>query len=284
MLSVRPLAPLLGAAVSGLDLSRGISKPTAAELLRLLDAHGVLIVHGQQLTPHSLVAFGRSLGPLQTHARERCAVPEFPELLIYSNIVENGEPIGYPDAVRSWHMDGAHLKTPYRATLQYAAEIAIKVGVTPSDTRFASTRAAYDTLEPALRQQLFGMHAVHVHGITKTKRSTPYFADAGMSQIFRRGVDHPVVRTHPRSGHKSLYADPASTSHIRGMHARDSAALLAQLYAHIEQPAHVYRHCWQAGDLVLWDNGFIQHRTTADPEPPLRRLLYRALIREASES
>lgn len=282
-LNLRTLVPGLAAEIVETDASRGIDKAMAAAIARALDACGVIVVRALQLTPLSFVALCRNFGALQTHTRDLYAPPDQPELMVYSTLSENGETIGRPEAERSWHMDGAHLKTPHRMTLQYAVEVPVREGNALDDTCFASTRAAYDTLEPALRQQLHGMRAVHVHGIAKRKRSTPYFADAGMSQIFRRGVEHPVVRTHPRSGHKCLYVNPSSTSHIQGLNDRDSRALLARLYAHIEHPAHVYRHPWQAGDLVLWDNCAIQHRSVMQQEPPARRLLYRVQVKGAGE-
>jgi taurine dioxygenase len=281
-LNVNHLTPHIGAEITGLDLSRGLGRSTAAELLRVLDACGVVIMRGQQLTAENFVAFGRNLGELSAHPLEKFAKPDFPELLIDSNIFENGEPIGRADAGQRWRIDGAHLKTPYRATVLYAVEIPVKDGIPLGATRFASTAAAYDALEPALRQQLQGIRAVHIHGAGRKKRSTPYFPDSGLTQGFQRGVEHPVVRTHPHSGRKCLYVNPLTTSHIRGMNDQDSAALLDQLYQHMARPEFVYRLPWQVGDVVVWDNVSTQYCTEGDYALPLRRLLYRAWVKGAA--
>lgn len=280
-MKVSQLTVAFGAEIAGVDLARSPALSTVSALLRVLDTHGVVIMRGQQLTLENFITFSRSLGDLAAPAAQHLARAGYPELMIYSNILENGQPIGHPDAGRHWQTNGAHLKTPHRATLQYAVEIPMKDGVPLGDTLFASNSAAYDALESGLRQQLHGMQAIHRGGVGRKNRATPYFADAGLSQIFRRGVEHPVVRSHPLTGRKCLYVNPASTSHIRGMNDHESDALLNQLYRHIAQPAFVYRHQWQVGDVVLWDNGSIQHRAESDYALPLRRLLYRTVVKGA---
>ena len=279
MLTARNLTPYFGAELSGLDLSQGMDKATASEVLRVLDTRGVVIVRGQQLSLENFMAFSRSLGPLEVHTLKNFSPPGFPELMIYSNIIDNGEPIGRVDAGRHWHMDGAHLGTPYRATVLYALEIPVKDGVALGDTSFASTSAAYDALEPALRSQLHGMRAVNTSGAGRKKRSTPFYLDSGLTQGFQRGVNHPVVRSHPITGRKCLYVNPECTSYIRGMNDRDSDALLAQLYQHMVRSEFIYRHSWQVGDLVMWDNCSTQYRAVGDYDLPLRRLLYRTVVK-----
>ncbi len=263
-------------------MSRALDKAAIKAMLHLLDTRGLVIVRGQRLAAASLLAFSRSLGELSNHALDKFSMRDFPELMIHSNIVENGEPIGQADTGERWRIDGAHLKTPYRATLIYAVEIPAKDGIPLGDTWFASTAAAYDALDPAPRQQLQGMRAIHMHGAGRKKRSTPYFPDSGLTQGFRRGVEHPVLRTHPQTGRKCLYVNPLTTSHIRGMNNHDSSALLDQLYAHMARPEFAYRHQWQAGDLVMWDNGMTQNRTANDYELPLRRLVYRVQVKDAA--
>lgn len=274
----RVLTPRFGAEITARDLTQN-SAPLATEILRLLDIHGVLLIRGQQLTLSQFEAFSRSLGTLASHAQPHRSPPGHPDVMVQSNIIEHGQPIGYPDTARHWQSLGAHLKTPHRATLQYAVEIPLRDGVALGDTWFADTRAACDGLAPALRQQLTGMRAAHVQRAAQKKRSTPYFPDAGLTQLFRRGVEHPVLRTHPHSRRKCLYVNPLTTSHICGMNDRDSDTLLGELYAHLARPEFFYRHAWQAGDLVLWDNAATQFRTAADYELPLRRLLYRTVIK-----
>jgi taurine dioxygenase len=279
LFTVTPLTPHFAPEIIALDLSRGVGKPAVAALLNVLDTRGVVVLRGQSLTPETFAMFGRSLGELAENPLRQFAPPGAPELLICSNIIENGAALGYDDAGRRWRMEGAQLKTPTRATLAYAAEIPLKDSVPLGDTCFANTRMAYDALEPTLRQQLHGARAVALNDVNRRRRAMPYYADAGLSQLFQRGVEHPVVRTHPHTRQKCLYISEGGTARISGMNARDSDALLGELYRHMARPEFIYRHPWQAGDVVLWDNCSVQHRTIADYALPLRRLLYRAQLK-----
>ena len=280
-IGVHHLKPLIGVQISALDVTCTLDKAATRDIVHLLNTRGLVVIRDQQLTPEQLVTFSRSLGELNEHPLEKFAARGFPALMIHSNIIENGEPLGLAETGQRWRIDGAHLKTPYRASLRYAVEIPAQDGVALGDTWFASTAAAYDALEPALRQQLQGMHAIHMHGAGRKKRSTPYFPDSALTQGFRRGVEHPVIRTHPHNRRKCLYVNPLTTSHIRGMNEQDSSALLDQLYEHMAHPEITYRHQWQVGDLVMWDNCMTQYRTANDYELPLRRMLYCAQIKGA---
>lgn len=279
MFSVEPLATHTGSAISGVDLSRPLDHAIAAGLLRELDARGVLLIRDQQLAPQQLIAFCRALGELAVHPMHKFSHAEFPELMLHSNIADNGVPIGYTDTGQRWRMDGAHLKTPHRATVQYAVEIPVQSSTPLGATCFANTAAAFEALAPGLQTQLRGMHAAHPYRPGQKRRTIPFYMDAGLSQTFRRGVEHPVVRMHPVTGRLCLYVSQGSTSFIRGMHDHDSDALLAQIYQHLSSDPFVYRHAWQPGDVLIWDNNFIQHRTDCDYALPLRRLLYQVQIK-----
>lgn len=250
-------------------------------LLKLLDSRGLLILRGQPLTPPQFIAFARGLGELAVDARNAFCLPEFPQLTLHSNLVENGVPVGYHDAGRQWRMDGAHRKLPYRATLMHAVQVPHADGRTLGDTEFADTAAAFGALDSPLQSQIIGMRALHPHGAGRKWRTRPYFPDSGMTRIFHGGEEHPLIRTHPHTGRKSLYVSRGSTSHICGMNERDSEALLEQLYCHIEREAFIYRHAWQAGDLLLWDNAYVQHRSANDYALPLKRLAYRTQLKSA---
>ena len=282
MLNTRDLTPHLGVEVADLDLTRGLSPSNASALLRTLDKRGVVVLRRQNLTLDQFMAISRSLGPPYLQPQQHSARPEHPGLTLLTNIVENGQPIGNADSGRQWQSDGAHLKTPVRATIFYAVEIPEKDGTPLGDTLFANTSAAFEALEPNLQTQLRGMRAAHNAGTGRKGSSTPFYMDAGLTQIFKRGMEHPLVRAHPATGGKCLYVNQRYTSRISGMNDRDSAELLAELYRHMERPEFIYRHPWQAGDLVLCDNCSTQHRTQRDYELPARRLLYRTMLKGAA--
>lgn len=274
MFTIAPLTPDFASEITALDVSA--VKAAAPALLDALNTRGVVVIRGLALTPQQLAGFARALGELADNPLRQYAAPGVPEVLICSNIIEHGTAIGYDDAGRRWRLEGANLKTPTRATLQYAAEIAPQGS---GDTLFGSTRLACDALDPLLRQQLHGARAIALNNANRRRRAMPYYADAGLSQIFQRGVEHPVVLTHPHTRQKCLYVSEGGTARICGMNHHDSDALLKELYQHMARPEFIYRHAWRAGDLVLWDNGSVQHRTLADAEATLPRLFYRTQIK-----
>ncbi len=279
MLTASPLTPHFGVKISDTAWSGTLNPHTAAELLRLLDTHGAILIRGQKLTPEGFLNFSRRLGELAAPPERNAAHANHPELTLLSNIIENGVAIGIADSGTQWRMDGAHLKTPYRATVQYAVAVPDKDSVPVGDTCLASASAAYDAMAPRLQQQLLGLRAVHIHGAGRKKRATPFFPDSGLTQIFRQGVEHPVLRSHPVTGRKCLYVNRVSTSHLCGMNDGDSDTLLEQLYQHLDQPKFHYRHSWRVGDVLIWDNCATQHRAVADYAWHQRRLLYRAIVK-----
>jgi taurine dioxygenase len=281
MLNLRDLTPHTGVEVSNVDCAQNLPPSTVAELLRTLDERGVVLLRGQTLTMAKFMAFARALGPLVAHPYPHLSHGDFPELILNSNVADDGKPGAVPESGRHWQSDGAHQKMPHRLTVQYAVEIPAHGGTPLGDTVFAHTGAAYDALPPDLRQLLPGMHAQHTGGPVHKWRTTPYFADAGMTRIFRGGAVHPVVRTHPVTRRKCLFVAPASAVSVRGMHDRDSRELLAQLHEHLANPAFHYRHVWQVGDVLLWDNCSMQYRVDDNYAPPLRRVLYRAMVKGA---
>lgn len=282
MFTAANITPGFATGISGLPTTHAPDAPTAAALLKLLNTRGLLILRGQPLTPAQFIAFARGLGELATDARNAFCLPEFPQLTLHSNLIENGVPVGYHDAGRQWRMDGAQRKLPYRATLMHAAQVPHAGGRTLGDTEFADTAAAFDALDPALQNQIIGMRAQHPHGAGRKWRTRPFFADSGMTRIFHGGEEHPIIRTHPHTGRKSLYVSRGCTSHISGMNEQDSEALLDQLYRHIEHVDFIYKHAWQAGDLLLWDNAFVQYRSANDYALPLKRLAYRTQLNGAA--
>ena len=274
MLNVSDLTPLIGTLISGLDLAHGYTPADLKTLRRTLATRGVVVLRGQQLTAEQFLAFSHAF------AQPWVATSADMELTPLSNIVEQGIAPGRADNEVQWQAGGAHLKTPYRATLQYAVEIPLKDGAPLGDTLFASMSAAHDALDPALQAQLHGMRAVHKSSAGRRKRATTFYLDSALTQGYQGGVEHPVVRAHPDTGCKCLYVNAACTAFIRGLADRYSSELLAQLIAHLARAEFIYRHAWQIGDVLLWDNASTQHRTMKDYDAPLRRLLYRVVVKD----
>ncbi len=275
-IEVVPLGQALGAELRGIDASVPLTDDQRARIIAALDAHGVVVLRKQQLTPRQQVALCQKLGKMRVSFMNDLSVPGVPELTVVSNIVENGKPIGLVDAGALWHCDGSYLPNPDLYTVLYALEIPQRDGQTLGDTLFLSTCAAYDALPDALRKALDDAEAVHslTHHIQK-KLDNNFKAPPVKDP--KPDVVHPAVRVHPNSGRRCLYLTEGHTKELVGFSPEQSAAILKQVAEHVKQPQFVYRHRWQEGDLLIWDNCSTQHLAITD-YGTLRRRLHRAGI------
>lgn len=140
--------------------------------------------------------------------------------------------------------------------------------------------AAYAALPEATRQRLSGRRAVnsYIHGYSRERKSGPRPQLTEEQKKKTPDIEHPAVRTHPYSGRKCLFVNEGYTTQIVGMDAPESTALLSELFSHIKNPEFVYRHQWQIGDLLIWDNCATQHCAVGDYALPLRRLMERTTV------
>jgi taurine dioxygenase len=281
MITIVPTGAALGAEIRDVDLAQPLTDATFDEIVAAFHEYEVVFVRNQVLTPGQHVAFSRRFGELERHVRVECCRPGFPELFVVSNIVENGKPIGTRDAGLFWHSDLCYLKEPSRGSIFYAREVPMQDGKPLGDTMFASTTAAYDALSDDMKQRIAGLKAVNSYekGYYRDRKSG---ARAPLTEEQKRrtpDMPHPVVRTHPYTGRKSLFVNEGYTSHIEGMDPREGDELLTALLEHVTDDRFVYRHKWQGGDLLIWDNCATQHRAISDYELPQRRLMERATVR-----
>ncbi|WP_084360751.1 TauD/TfdA dioxygenase family protein [Hydrogenophaga palleronii] len=273
---IRPLSSALGAEVVGLDLTRPLADSDFARLHRAHLEHHVLVFRDQRITPAQQVAFSERWGPLQRHVLHQFALPEQPAVLIVSNILEDGKPIGLGDAGVFWHSDLSYKEKPSLGSFLHAQELPADGG----DTLFANQHSAWDELPADLRQAVQGRRAEHsylkVYG--ELQRRNPWRPDLSPAQIAAvPTVSQPIVRTHPENGRQALFVSEHFTTRIEGLPDDESEALLQALYAHSTQERYVYRHRWQAGDMVFWDNRSVLHLAAGCP-PEQRRRLYRTTI------
>jgi len=266
-----PTRTALGAEIRGVDLAKPIDDATFAVIERAYNEHGVIFFRGQQITPPQQVAFTRRFGEIEFNIfGERWSVSGSPEIVVVSNVTEDGRPIGVRRAGENWHSDMCYTARPPRGTMLYALEIPDLFGLPLGDTEFASAAAAWDALPEPLRQQIEGRRAVF--DFTGRKRAFP----PTQAEIQRYPpVTHPIVRTHPFTGRKCLYVMRDDCVGIDGMEREEAEALIAALADHIVKPAFVYRHQWLPGDLLFWDNCTVQHRAVQEYDLPQRRLMHR---------
>jgi taurine dioxygenase len=275
-LHIRPFAGPLGAEVLGLDLAQPLSQNDFLQLHAAHLKHHVLVFRDLRITPQQQVDFSRRFGPLQIHVLRNFQLAGTPEMLIVSNIVEDGKPIGLGDAGHFWHSDLSYKETPSLGSMLHAQELPAEGG----DTLFANMHLAYDTLPAALKHTIRDLRAEHSYlkQYAELQRRSPWRPNLTQAQIDEVApVVHPVVRTHPETGRKALFVSEHFTTRIVGLPDDESIALLDELFAHSVKPEHLYRHQWQPHDMVFWDNRSLMHLAAGCPAEQ-RRKLYRTTI------
>jgi taurine dioxygenase len=274
--AIKPFDAPLGAEVLGLDLSQPVSPEDFARLHRAHLVHHVLVFRDQHITPSQQVAFSRRFGRLQIHVLRQFQLPSDPEVLVISNIRENGRPIGLGDAGHFWHSDLSYKETPSLGSMLHAQELPEEGG----DTLFANQHTAWDRLPAHLKRAVEGLKAEHSYlaRYEELRQRNPWRPALTQAQIDEvKPAVHPVVRTHPETGRKALFVSEHFTTRIVGLPEDESRALLDELFGHSTRPEHIYRHRWQPQDMVFWDNRSLMHLAAGCP-PDQRRKLYRTTI------
>ncbi|MCS0806765.1 TauD/TfdA family dioxygenase [Massilia agilis] len=274
--AIRRFDAALGAEVLGLDLHAPLPDEEFARIHRAHLDHHVLVFRDQHITPQQQIAFSRRFGPLQIHVLRQFQLPGHEEILVVSNIKENGKPIGLGDAGRMWHSDLSYKALPSLGSMLHAQELP----ATGGDTLFANMHRAWDELPLALRRAVEGRHAEHSYlaNYEELRERSPWRPALTLEQVAEvKPVAHPIVRTHPENGRNALFVSEHFTTRILGIPEDESRDLLDQLFAHSVRPEFIYRHRWQPHDLLFWDNRSVMHLATGCPDNQ-RRKLYRTTI------
>ena len=266
---IHPLAAALGAEIRGVDLSKPLDDATIGAIRDAWATHSVLLFRGQTLTHDSHVAFSAKFGELDNHdAIPKFRDPHHHEILRVANEVVAGrkQTVG-----RQWHSDLSITLRPARASL-LRSETIPPVG---GDTLFASSYAAYEALSEPMRGFIDGLTAIHDIAHSKQNQGRGDLAEA---RRHTPPVVHPVVRTHSRTGRKAIYVNEMSTSKIVELRDEESRALLNFLFQHTTQQELTYRHRWQRGDLLMWDNESTQHLALGDYDIEVPRVMFRTTL------
>jgi taurine dioxygenase len=281
-MKVLPTGQGLGATIEGLDLSRPLDDAAAAALLKLLAQYGVLCFPRQTLDAVSQKAFSAHFGALEVNVANSFQEPGHPEVMILSNIVENGKPIGLSDAGQGWHTDMSYSATIAFANVLYGIRIPRRNGKPLGDTEFANMYAAYDDLPDDIKRRLANATAIHdFNKFWEMMRREKGSKRPPLTEEQRRRkppVSQPVFMTHPVSGRKVLYANPGYAMRIEGMAKEESDALLDFLFEHQLQEKYRYRHHWTEGDVLMWDDIATLHNAIADYGPDEPRLIKRCQV------
>ena len=262
-ITVQHLSGSLGAEISGIDLTQPLDNSIYADIRQLLVEHEVIFFRDQDISLSQHKALAESFGPLQTHPAYG-TIEGFPEITILESTPEK------PTMIECWHSDMTFKKHPPMGTILRSRIIPPKGG----DTLWSSMTAAYDGLSSGMQNFLSSLTAVHdfAFGFKES------LAEAGGRERLAQAVadnppvEHPVICTHPESGKKVIFVNELFTTHIVGMTAKESRALLGFLYEHVVTPEFTCRFSWQPNSIALWDNRSTQHKPINDYFPSHRKL------------
>lgn len=281
-MKVTPTGDKLGAVVEGLDISAPLSNEQINDVIHAAGTYGVLEFPNQVLTSESLRNFSARFGKLLISPGGRAQDPDFPEVMILSNMVEDGKPLGLSDAGQSWHTDMSYASMIAFANVLYGIKIPHREGRPLGDTQFQDMHAAYDALPASLKEQLDGMTATHdFNKFWEMMRAKPGNKRPPLSEAERKvrpAVSHPILLTHPITGKKVLYANPGYTIKIDGMPEKESEEILAFLYEHQLSPEFHYSFKWRTGSVLMWDNLGTLHNAVPDYGPDEHRYIKRCQV------
>ena len=281
-MQVKPTGETLGATIEGLDLARPLSPDDFDAVVRALGRYSVVRFPGQKLTGRELRDFSARFGTLEINVANAYQEPGIPEVMILSNIVENGKPIGLADAGQDWHTDMSYSRTIAFANVLYAIEVPRRDGRALGATAFCNMHAAYEGLPDELKRRLEGMTVLHdFNKFWEMMRRERGSARPALTEAQRRAkppVSHPIFLTHPLTGRKVLYANPGYSMRINELPEKESADTLDFLFAHQTKPEYRYVHTWTEGDVLMWEDFGTIHNAIADYGPDEHRLVKRCQV------
>jgi len=282
-MQIAPSGKMLGARIEGLDLSRPLAEREVEEIIQAIGRYGVLCFPRQRLTARQHKDFAARFGELEINvASGAYQEPGIPEVMILSNIVKDGKPIGLADAGQDWHTDMSYSKTIAFANVLYALEVPRRNGKVLGATEFSSMQAAYEGLPENLKSKLAGMTVLHdFNKFWDKMRNEKGSKRPPLTEAQKKAkppVSHPIFLTHPITGRKVLYANPGYSMRINQLPEKESDEILAFLFVHQLKPEYRYRHEWTEGDLLMWENFGTIHNAIADYGPTEHRLVKRCQV------
>jgi taurine dioxygenase/putative 2-oxoglutarate oxygenase len=270
MIQLAPITDQIGTVVSGIDVNAPIAARDFDRIYQAWIDTTILLFRGQSMTTDQQAAFTQRFGEVVSYTRKVFSENAAPEVLILSNIVESGKVIGSPVSGRVWHTDGHYLSDPPAGSLLHG----IEVPPTGGDTWFANMVAAYRELPAAVKARIAGKQVV-----ISRLQSRPYnYPDRPPPTETERAewadMPQPMVRVHEETGAPAIYAGGNVPWRIVGMDEAESAPLVTFVQEFAVMPRFTYRHRWQAGDIIVWDNRSAMHKATYY-DPAYRRRMHR---------
>lgn len=282
MLEIKASGQTLGATVERLDLAKPLGDREFNLVIDALGKYGVLRFPEQKLTAAQLRDFSSRFGELEVNVANAYQEPGIPEVMVLSNIVEDGKPIGLADAGQDWHTDMSYSKTIAFANVLYGIKIPHRDGKPLGSTDFCNMHAAYEGLSAQLKQRLDGMTVLHdFNKFWDMMRREKGSKRPPLTEAQRKAkppVSHSIFLTHPITGRKVLYANPGYSVRINELPEKESDETLELLFAHQTKPEYRYSFDWHANDVLVWEDIGTIHNAIPNYRPDEHRLIKRCQV------
>lgn len=279
-LRIRKRHPLIGAEVTGVDLSQPLDDETFRAINEAWLEHLLLIFPGQPITDAQQIAFARRFGELEIHPSKAHRSSRHPEIYRVANVDEEGNilpPEGeawrYLNITWLWHSDSSFRAVPSMGSILHGIEV---TGPGQGgETLFCNLYAVYDALPEATKRRIEGLRVVHSHDAV-LRRGQGLAKNANYEDIPE--VEQPLVRRHPVTGRRSLFISPHTMDRVVGLPAEEGQRLLDELTEFATQDRFVYRHVWAKDDVIMWDNRCTMHAVTPYENARVRRIMHRTTL------
>jgi taurine dioxygenase len=280
-MQLNPLTAGFGTEATGVDLANLSDADFETLWQTWLERH-LLVVRGQHLTAAQFHNFAKRLGQPQPHVINQFHHPDIADILILSNVLNDGQPTGLQDAGTYFHTDYSYLAQPARATTLYSIQVPERDGQRFGATLFADQQAAYEALPAEMKTRIDPLVGLHHYGnrddVNRQSRTVASVLTPEQEEKMQ-WVRHRIARPHPLTGRKALYSVSGSSFGIEGMPEAEAVELLDELKRHATQPQFQYALTYGVGDVVVWDNAALLHSATLT-DPALPRTLWRVTLLE----
>ena len=254
----------IGGVISGIDLKRLQNNSKEINMIRdAIYRNKLIVIKNQDLTPSEYVSFSKKLGTPQIYFQENYHHPEFPEIFVSSNVNKIGEKIGVAGTGHYWHTDCQFQKHP----LSFTSITPVVIPKSIRETRYIDMHQVYQKLPKHLKSLV--ENATLIHGGNNRYKVTAEDIDKSIAELIDKMnemcplVKHPAVIEHPISGDKILYASRGFTMQFEGIPYEENKKILNELFKFIEKEEHIHVHSWEKEDLIIWDNRYLLHMSSA---------------------
>lgn len=273
-IQTRPLMADFGVEILDVNLTTA-DADTRAEVIRLFHENGAIVLRDQDMAPDDLMSFVSLFGEPEDHTQTQFTIPGFPKIFRLSNKTEGGKPIGAHNDGVGWHTDYSYKAEPVMCTMLYAVEVPPE----GSDTLLADLCAAYDELSDERKAELDPLVLHHSYQHLMSSRQFGRMEISDELKAANPDVHHPLIRTHPADGRKALWVSTGTVKGIVGMEDAAAEELIEELVEFVTDERFVYRHKWQVGDILVWDNRCTLHTGTLFDDTKYVRLMHRLWVK-----